>query len=233
LLLKKAVKLKMLLKVQPQRIRDDLILVLKENNVLKEIKRIQELAGFNFIDPELKVSKKTCALIVSIKKQIQWFKKNYTHRRQLDIWLLYFMGLCDSLSLKAARRIFCSFAFRKGEEKRVISLKIIKPAFIKKLSSAKIRPAQVFGVFQPLSYETILALKAKYLNPNLQKHIADFFRLYNDIRIHIRGEDLRNLGIRPGPEYKKIFSKLLKAKVNGEVNSKEEERGFIQRLISR
>ncbi|MDD4894296.1 MAG: hypothetical protein PHW54_03160, partial [Candidatus Omnitrophica bacterium] len=45
-LLREAKRLKMLEKVQPQRLRDELILLLKENKPLKQLRRIKELIGF-------------------------------------------------------------------------------------------------------------------------------------------------------------------------------------------
>jgi tRNA nucleotidyltransferase (CCA-adding enzyme) len=57
--LRVAVRLKMLEKVQPQRLRDELILTLKEAKPIKEIERIQQLAGFKFINPSLSPAQDT------------------------------------------------------------------------------------------------------------------------------------------------------------------------------
>ena len=65
----------MLEKVEPQRIRDDLILILKEKAPLKVIKRLKKLTGFNFISPGLRIGDKSLRLLGSVEKQINWFKK--------------------------------------------------------------------------------------------------------------------------------------------------------------
>ena len=74
----------------------------------------------------------------------------------------------------------------------------------------------------------ILSIKAKYKSPQIQKHINDYFEFYNNIRLSITGDDLQKLGIKPGPDYQKIFKKILNAKLDGLINTKEEELNFIE-----
>jgi tRNA nucleotidyltransferase (CCA-adding enzyme) len=231
--LKEAVKLKMLQKVEPQRLRDDLILILKEKNPIKEIKCIQKLTGFNFIEPHLYVSNKTYNFLNSMEKQILWFEKNYPQRRNLDTWLIYFVGLIDSLKIKYTENLLDRLALRKGEKKRILSFKKINLKHIRPLCRLKTTPAKIFNLLEPLSYEVILMLKTKYKNKNLQRHIEDFFEIYNGMRLSIRGEDLKRLGIAPGPYYKKIFTKVLQAKLNGEIKTRDQEIALINKYIKK
>jgi len=230
-LLKKACSLNMLEKVQPHRLRDEFILNLKEPSVYKQLKRIKQLAGLNFICPGLDISVRTERLFTAIKRQILWFKKCCSHRRQLDSWLIYLMGLLDTLSVSDIEGICERFAFRKGETKRLLDYRAIKPKFISGLSSGHIKPWDIFRMLEPLSYETVIMLKSRHKNGRLQRHINDFFRLYNGMRLHISGSDLQELGVSPGPEYQRIFSRLLAAKLNGVVKNKEEELALARKLI--
>jgi tRNA nucleotidyltransferase (CCA-adding enzyme) len=241
-LLKGAVKQKMLEKVQPHRLRDELILILKEEHLLRQIKRIEQLVKFNFINPRLSVSQKTYTLLKSLEKQIRWFRQNFSWRRLLDTWLIYFMGLIEPLNIEEARLICQRFALRRGEEKRILAYKKIKRKTIQELSRAEIRPSRIFGLLEPLSYEVILILKAKFSrqsgipqnagkNKNIQKHIEDFLKIYNGMRTFISGDDLKRLGIMPSPYYQKIFTQVLNAKLNGSIKTREEELALIKKLI--
>ncbi len=51
------------------------------------------------------------------------------------------------------------------------------------------------------------------------------------MRIYISGDDLHRLGVIPGPNYQKIFVKILNAKLNGLVSTKEEELVLIKKLL--
>lgn len=228
--LKQAVRLKMLEKVQAQRIRDALILMLKEAHPLKGIRRLKELAGFTFISPHILLSEKTCRFLSSIERQITWFKRTYPELRPLDTWLIYFIGLTDSLKREELRRILRRFAFQRGEEKRILTHKKINSKFIAGLSKEKIKPSKVFEFLDPLSFEAILMLKAKYKNRNIKRQIESFLKDYNRVRICISGHDLHRLGLAPGPGYQKIFKKVLDAKLNGLVKTKEEEMVLLKKL---
>ncbi|MDD5518704.1 MAG: hypothetical protein PHV98_05065, partial [Candidatus Omnitrophica bacterium] len=137
-LLRQAVRLKMLERIHPHRTRDDLVLILKEKNPVKEIKRIEKLAGFDFILPQLKIIPKTYALLKAIKREIGYFHKNYTGRRPLDTWVIYLMGLLESLDAKKIKNICAKFGLRKGEEKRLLSYKRSQGRFLTDLSRASI-----------------------------------------------------------------------------------------------
>jgi len=229
--LKRATRIKMLEKVQPQRLRDELILILKEEQPLRQIKRIKDLVGFGFINSHLTVSKSTYKLLSSIENCINWFKKIYSKRRQLDVWLIYFIGLTDSLNSNDVKAICKRFVFKRGEEKRISTYKRLKRKFILELRKGEIKPSKIFSLLEPLAYEIIILLKAKYKNRNIQRYIEDFFEIYNGIRIQICGDDLYRLGIVGGPYYQKIFAKVLKAKLNSLVKTKDEELALIKKLI--
>ena len=230
--LKEAVGMKMLEIVQPQRLSNELILILKEGRPLRQIKRIQELAGFYFVNLHLSLSKKTYRFINSIEKQVRWFKKTHLRRRKLDIWLIYFMGLLDSLNINDVRAVCKRFCFPGGDEKRILTYKNFDSKYIRQLSKPKIRPSQVFKILEPLSYEVILLLKAKYnKNINLKQHIKDFLGIYNGMRLYISGADLHRLGVKPGPSYQKIFANVLNAKLNGLIRTKKEELVLIKKLV--
>jgi tRNA nucleotidyltransferase (CCA-adding enzyme) len=112
-----------------------------------------------------------------------------------------------------------------------LSYRNINPKFIEELSRSNIKPSKIFELLEPLSYEAILLIKAKQRNPVIQRHVADFFEIYNGIRICVSGHDLQRLGVLPGPYYQKVFARVLKAKLEGKIRTKKEELAFIGRLI--
>jgi tRNA nucleotidyltransferase (CCA-adding enzyme) len=231
-LLKEAAKTKMLEKTEPQRIRDELILGLKEEQPLRGVRRIQELAGLGFINKGLYASGKTYALFRSLGKQIAWFNAGvFPHKRQIEAWLVYLIGLLDSLDLKKVKDTCRKFVFRRGEEGMILAFKKLYPGLVSKLSKPAIRPSEIFHLLEPLGFEVILLLKAKAKNGRVTKHIEDFFLKYNGVRIHITGHDLKDLGVSPGPRYQKIFTRMRNAKLDGMARDKEEELALVKKWI--
>lgn len=232
-LLRQAVAEKRLHDIQPQRIRDELILDLKEPRAIKTIRRLNDLVGFSFLYRSLRLNKKAFAILAKVPQQLDWFKANYPQRRPLESWLIYLMALLDPLGAKEAKKVCNNFVFKKGEKKRILSVKGITSTFIRRLSSRELNPSAIFSLLEPLSYEVIIFLKGKYPNRNFRKRIEDFLEIYNGMRIEVSGEDLSGLGLSPGPSYKKIFAKVLKAKLEGRVTTKAEELGLIRALITK
>jgi tRNA nucleotidyltransferase (CCA-adding enzyme) len=221
--LKEAVKLKMLFAVEPQRLRDELILMLKEQNPLKALKRLDELAGLGFISQDLKLSKNSERFLENCLEQVEWFRSKFSGHRHLDGWLVYLAGLLSALDPQQALSVCDHFVLRKSEKKRLMEFFMLRDKFLNKLSRPGLRPSSVFHLLEPLSYEVILLLKAAARDKVAKSHIDNFFHSYSGVGISLRGHDLHGLGITPGPHYQKIFRRVLNAKLNGKVNSAQEE----------
>lgn len=230
-LMKEAVRKNLLEKVGPHRLRDELILILKEPYPLKYIYRIKKIYGFKFIHPKLFLKSKNLSFLRKTEKKILWFKENLPKERKLDSWLIYFIALLDPLDKRQTNFVLKSFALRKGEKKRVISYKERLKPVLKRLRKREILPSQIFRILEPLSYEVIILISSKENNRNVLKRIEDFLKIYNKVKISFKGSDLKALGAVPGPKFKKILRQVLYKKLNGKIKTKEEELKFIKSKI--
>jgi tRNA nucleotidyltransferase (CCA-adding enzyme) len=218
-----AVKLKMLFAISPQRLRDELILMLKEKEPLKVLKRLEELCGLGFIHPHLKLSDKTEKFLRSVRAQVLWFKSEFGPHRHLDSWLVYLSALMQGLNREQAQAVCEKFVFSKGESKRIIDFFLMRDKLILRLSRPGLRPSSVFHLLEPLSYETIILIKSSTRNKSALSNIENFFYALAGTGISLKGHDLNGLGFVPGPHYQKIFRKVLNAKLNGKVKTAQEE----------
>jgi len=230
-LLKESISEGALDKVNPHRIRDELIAILKEENPFRPIKQLDVLGALSIISTKLEIDKSTQRLFKSIAKEISWFVKNFPARRQLDTWLVYFTGLLETLTLFEVKTIIYRLGLPKREQKRIISYYQAREKLIAALSKKQAAAEQIFSLLEPLSYETIILLSAVAPNKNFKKHLTDFFEIYNGMRLCVSGGDLGDLGVVPGPEYQKIFAKVLAAKLNGQVKNRRTELALIKKLL--
>ena len=231
-LLKEAVGLDMLSRVDAQRIRDDLVLVLKESCPPRALGRLYRLAGFSFLSPSLGFGTKTRELLGRIGKQLAWFEDTYAERRQVESWLVYFMGITCALDDAALARMMRSLGLRKQDEKRALDVrKLLADKRLCGLRRKDVRPSVIYRLFEPHSYEALLFVKAVYKDRWIHRHIEDFFEIYNGMRISISGHDVHALGMKPGPVYQKIFSRVLHAKLDGKVTTRDEEIALIRKIV--
>jgi tRNA nucleotidyltransferase (CCA-adding enzyme) len=229
-LLKQAKGMGMLRCVSPHRLRDEIILILKEPLAIRCILRLEKLAGLDFIHRQLKLNKANLEYLTAIKNEISWYNKNFPKRRALDSWLLYFIGLLSNLNRNQIKQVCRIFGLRRGEIKRAVSYSKFSSRKVLRLSKKNIRPSQIYRDLEPLSFEVILLIKARYKNKFLNRNIQKFFKHYNGTRLYIRGEDLIRLGMSPGPDYQKIFNRLLYLQLDGRIHSRQEALEWISRL---
>ncbi|MCX5710716.1 MAG: hypothetical protein NT060_01915, partial [Candidatus Omnitrophica bacterium] len=125
------------------------------------------------------------------------------------------------------------FALKRGEEIRILSYKSAQLKIAPALRRNDINPSELFSCLEPLSYEVILLLKAKFGGDSLRNNIDKFFLNLNGARISISGDDLCRLGLEPGPHYQKIFKSILNAKLDGKLRTKQDELRLVKNIIRR
>ncbi len=231
-LIERGVKENLLDRVHKHRLRDELILLLKEASPISHIKELQKTSGLGFIYPGLKLNARRLKLLKRIEKTISWFNNSNARKRSLDSWLMYLMVMLDGLKYRDIIKISSDFAFGKGITNRLLSYNKFTYNAAKKLYTI-CDPHGLHRALEHLSYEVILVSMAKFDNITYKKNIINFLENVNGVKIFINGGDLKKLGITPSPQYKNILSRLLQAKLRNRFSSKEEELGFLKKLLKK
>ncbi len=219
-----------LTQVAAHRLRDELILVLKEPSPEACLRRIHHLAGFGFIDGHLQATPALFRRLRAAGRQIAWFYEVFPARRALDAWLVYLMALMSDMPLARLRRWCAHFGMRAGDTKRLLSVGVAQRGCVSRLCAHELVPSRLHALLDPLSYETILYLRASCEVPFFQTRIADFLAQYNGVKIEITGDDLAALGVAPGPAYQRILAELLAAKLDGKLHSRADELAMAKKL---
>jgi len=234
-LLKKAASINALKFIDEQRLRDELILILKEKHPLKYIKRIQYLLSFSFIDEDVRLNRNDYKLFLRIDRAIRFYKDNFITYRKLDYWLIYLMGIINKLSKEKITNFCRNFGFRKGEQKRLINLAEQKKEI--NVLKRKVKKSKIFKILKPFSFETIIFFYAYFKNKALRNNLFYFLDKLSQLKLKIKGRDLKGLNLRPYHLYSKTLEKLTFAKIEkGLVTKKhelEESRMIFKRLKAR
>lgn len=232
-LLKQAVRARMLHEVQKHRLRDDLIMIFKERIPFKPLQRLYALGGFSYIAPALRFHARWRDQFVRLEQKSVWFRQNLSHKRHLETYVMYLCLFFFPLALPQIRRVLFDFAFHKSESSRIVSLKENVLRVRQGLMKRNRTPSAVYRLLEPLSFEVILLLMVLIRSKRVHRRIEDFLVHYNGQRIHLKGEDLVSLGAKPGPVYTTVLKKLLYARIDARVRTKEEELALAQRILAR
>jgi len=76
--------------------------------------------------------------------------------------------------------------------------------------------------------EILLYMMASARKEPVKKAISLYFTHLRQISTSIRGRDLKKMGIEPGPVYREILDAVLNARLNGLIESREDELTFVR-----
>ena len=143
------------------------------------------------------------------------------------IWLIYLGTMLSDLSPEEIKqKAECLYLTNPETEVLSGAATLVSPAPILSWIDTDF---SIYEFFEGFPFESIIVFLIK--NPQYKDKIDLYLNRLKDIKIHTTGKDLINLGLTPGESFGKILRELLKAKVNGEFSSVEEEREFLKKLL--
>ncbi len=231
-LIKTSVNMKLFNKLSGERIYAELMLMFSEAEPLKALKRMAGLDLLKFIHPGLKFTTDAERLCIGIGETLTWFRLLY-----LDItierWFLYFLGLLDRLKDEAVEETLERLAVPRKVRDRVRTARAgYRDVLYEFYRAPDLAPSSVYDLLRPLEIEAILLMMAKAKQEAAKKYVSLYLTRLRNVKVTLSGDDLKNMGIPPGPRYKRILSRLLDAKLDGRVKNREEEIEFVKKMSS-
>jgi tRNA nucleotidyltransferase (CCA-adding enzyme) len=88
---------------------------------------------------------------------------------------------------------------------------------------ASLKPSEVCYLLQEYDSLAIEANAIASASSPAQRHLQLFLTKLRYVKASLSGEELKRLGISPGPEMGEILQRLHRAKLDGEVRTKADE----------
>jgi tRNA nucleotidyltransferase (CCA-adding enzyme) len=125
------------------------------------------------------------------------------------------------------------FPFSEQEATRLKLARVGCHKVIRRLATQRsLKPADVYHLLTGLSDETLLILMAKSKGDSVKRQVSAFLTTYQHVKPMLTGRDLKTMGLKPGPQFKKILDRLLDARLNGEIKTESEERDLVMKLAA-
>ena len=202
----------MLDSISGDRIRHELELILKEQLPELAIKRLGELGVL-------------ARFRLSIKGD-GWIAEKFGKARRLkkptQLPSLYFCLLVHSLDEMAIEQLLArlNMPARLSRAMRdTVRLKTRLPL----LDTPSLKPSQIYYLLTEYEPLAIQASAIATESPTVRHSLQLFLTKLRYVRTALNGEELKRLGISPGPEMGRALRMLHKAKLDGEVRTKADE----------
>lgn len=169
-------------------------------------------------------------LISSIKNQqsvIEWHKLLYTGDKIKKAEIFWYT-LESFLNKKQIENLHKTILFPKDKEEVIRSLQKEKKSICKKISQVK-TPGEMTLLLNKIKLETVLIILSIIKNDTTRKLIVNYIIKNRYIFTEINGNDLRELGINPGPQFRKILDDVLVTKIDKGFRNKTEEILYIKK----
>jgi len=230
-LIKGAAKMDLFHRLSGQRLLTELMLLFSEEEPRKAVARLGELDLLRFIHPALAWSSRLAALLKGVEQALAWHRLSDL-RQQIDPWLVYFMAIMDVIPHKAVGETLMRLALPDRHAEKIRTGHRASPRILRQLAKRPPpSPADTYRLFQGQADETLLFLMAKSKSESAKRRISAYLTTDRHVRPALTGTALKAMGLKPGPQYKKLLETLLEARLNGRVTSEAEERALVKQLI--
>lgn len=231
-LIKRAISRKMIDRAGGHRIRDELLLVLKEKNPERSVLRMNELNELRFIHPALVLKRGVGKAFNDFRKDLRWYQDKVRDAYPVDIMILYLMFILEPLSEEETDNTLKKFGFPRHYAACIRMCQRAKKGIMKKLSAGRnIPPSKIFSVLEGVPREVVLYCLSVTRSERIRKRIKDFLSVYDLVEISITGKTIREEGIPPGPRHARLLREILHEKLDGFIGTEKDELRFLRSLI--
>ncbi len=218
-LLKMAVERKLFKTVEGQRIYHELKQIMLEENPLRVLLKLDRYKILKELFPGLNWNRQKKDLFERVRKLINWHKLTFPGS-ETDYHLVYFGAFLYREPLNRVEEYLKKLSFPEKEAGRLIGyLKELHRTAGALLNSSL--PSEVYRALERKDDEFLLLLAA--VLPEQEGRILSYMKEWRFIKPLVSGEDLKSLGLRPGPRFKEYLNTIKYAIIDGKLP--REDRG--------
>ena len=230
-LIENAVKMDFFKRLSGKRVFNELRQILEEENPIPALIRLNEYHLLKVIHPSIILSSSLINLLNAVRKVLSWHDLLFLDESYMK-WAVYFLALLSTCDRKISEDI-CR---RLELSPRLIQL------FIKERFEAErrllwlerhipVKNSVLYNQLSGIKIEPILYMIAATKAEKVKRSLSHYYTQLRHIAISLRGRDLVDMGIKPGPIYRKILQAVLDAKLNGQLNTESDELSFAKNYV--
>ncbi len=228
-LIKNAIRMNFLSKIKGKRLWVELSLILLEDEPEKILKRLQDFGLLKFISPSLTFNNEKEKLFHKMHDVLKWYELLY-RGKPVDKPFYYILGLIDTMKdeeiIEFCRETDLSESFKK---KLIETVEKLRETMVKLTTGIhSMKKSEVYMTVASLPQEAKLFIMAKTKVVELKKMISNYITYGDTFKTILTGEDLKKMDIKAGPLYREILDRLWEAKIDMQLETKDDEINFVK-----
>jgi tRNA nucleotidyltransferase (CCA-adding enzyme) len=209
------------------RLKTEVRYILESDHWHAALDQLDILGALRCIHPNLDGITKLQKIARQIQRMNRWWailsRQAPVSTRLQHPWLLRLELLLATLSPQEASQAAGQLNLAGESFER---LEQLFPLEEKLEQALKAKASLVYGYLETASYELLLLLTARG-SFRLRRAIHQYLRDWKNTAPLLTGNDLKDLGLKPGPAFKNILTTLREKQLDGELKSREDAIAFV------
>ncbi len=235
-LIKNAVEMQLFGKSEDPRFLTELKIIFAEENPLPAIQRLADFDLFQFIWPDLRPRYKSDRRfkynLIQAQLAISWFHHLYLDK-PCQNWVVYLLAIMS----RSSQEKLTTFCKRFNETPKTISLILTQKQLGDRANHQLTRAgehsnSEIVRYLEELESEGLLYIMAIARKKHVKRAVSHFVTTLRHIESDITGKDLVELGYKPGPHFKTMLNTLRNGRLDGTLQTLEDEINLLQQRWS-
>jgi tRNA nucleotidyltransferase (CCA-adding enzyme) len=232
-LIENAVKRDFIKRLGGRRIFTELRLILEEENPTPAIIRLQDYQLLEVIHPDIRMNNSQISLLNSTREVIAWHDLLFLEESYIK-WAVYFMVLIRNCDMRTTRAICERLELAPRYRKIFLKDRMAADVTLNRLernlpNDNRSLHKQLSG----LSIEMILYMMVCAHSRDVKRAISHFVTKLRYVTITVSGNDLMRYGLKPGPVFREIMQRVLEAKLDGLLKTRDDELRFVENHLNK
>lgn len=231
-LIKNAVQMHLFDRCEEPRFFHELKLILDEDDPLPALKRMAAFKLFPFLWPDLrpnlKIDRRFLHLLTQANQAIAWFRLLYLPE-PVETWMVYLLAILSRSRTKELISFCDRFALPPKQRRKLIQQK----TEVEKIAQAMyqrgaLKPSEIYWLLSDLQPEGWLHLMTMARKRYIQQAVSLFVTGLRTVRPLVSGEELKELGYIPGPQFRAMRNHLIERQLDGAITSQQQAIDFLR-----
>lgn len=228
---REAIKRNMLGKLSYKRILTELILILNEKDPIPALKRMHDIGVWKYVLPEIDFDQVNWSKLKRIPSVSGWWQeRNYA--RKYQTWLLYLIVIFAQLNTEQRSKALEHYPIDRDANRAIMDAELIPALADTICQNPLLAPSQLDKMLNGLSNENMLYLLLCVKQESTWDRVDLYLDLKDRTKVAIKGSDLRELGLKPGPIYRLILERLYEYKLDEKITTRQQEIDTVKQWLN-